>query len=271
MPDAYIGIENAPRDIQALLADAMEERAVDPELARLRRPTLESLATSADARLLDIGCGPGSVSAELLIATGAASVVGVDPSPVMVERSQSHWSSNGKLSFVEGSGYALPFPDASFDGILCHTVLCHLPDPVRVLREARRVLRRGGRLAIFDGDYAANTVAIGPLDPLQLLLENAVHHLVHNPYFCRTLTSLLREAGFTEISCEPRPYVADREPITCLSLIDRGAFFLVRDGLMSAALAEEMKREARRRADAGAFYGSILFYSACAKKGDEPS
>ena len=68
---------------------------------------------------------------------------------------------------IEGDGRALRFADGDFDVVVCHTVLCHVPEPERVLAEAFRVLRPGGTLAICDGDYATTTVALGEADPFR--------------------------------------------------------------------------------------------------------
>jgi ubiquinone/menaquinone biosynthesis C-methylase UbiE len=61
----------------------------------------------------------------------------------------------------------LTFDAATFDVAVFHTTLCHVPTLEAALREARRVLRPDGWLAVFDGDYATTTVAIAPADPLQ--------------------------------------------------------------------------------------------------------
>ena len=62
----------------------------------------------------------------------------------------------GNLSFEEGDGRALRFGDGDFDVVVCPTVLCHVPEPERVLAEAVRVLRPGEPLAVCDGDYTTS-------------------------------------------------------------------------------------------------------------------
>ena len=106
-----------------------------------------------EARLLDIGCGPGTVTAGLALQTGA--VVGLDASAEMVDEARRHVADSGieNASFEVGSAYSLPFDDESFDVVYAHQVLQHLADPVRALREARRVLRPGGLVAVRDADY----------------------------------------------------------------------------------------------------------------------
>jgi ubiquinone/menaquinone biosynthesis C-methylase UbiE len=88
----------------------------------------------------------------------------VDPSPgfLVVARELSAGIPN--LDFLEGDAKALPFDDGSFDAVVFHTTLCHVPDPDVALGEAFRVLGTGGRLAVFDGDYATVTCASGHAD-----------------------------------------------------------------------------------------------------------
>ena len=105
------------------------------------------------ASVLDVGCGTGPVSRVLAETPGVREVVGIDPSPVFVERARELGKHLSRLSFQTGDGCALPFSDASFDLVIFHTTLCHVPDPEQALREAHRVLRADGWLAVFDGDY----------------------------------------------------------------------------------------------------------------------
>ena len=116
-------------------------------LPRLR-PNLE---------LLDIGCGPGTITIDLAWLVAPGRVVGIDAEPEVIAKAEVASTEAGaaNLSFQQGDAYALDFPDASFDVAHAHQLLQHLRDPVAVLREMRRVLRPGGTLAVRDSDYAA--------------------------------------------------------------------------------------------------------------------
>lgn len=96
------------------------------------------------ARILDLGCGTGIVARVLRERLGgAARIVGLDVSAVMLEKARSLVP---ELDFREGNAQALPFADGSFDLVLCQEMLQFVPDRVAVLREVRRVLTPGGRL-----------------------------------------------------------------------------------------------------------------------------
>ncbi len=108
-----------------------------------------------DAEILDMGCGPGTITVGL--ASRVARIVGLDMSPEMVEDARNHATRSGlgNASFEVGSAYDLPWDADSFDVVYAHQVLQHLSDPVQALLEARRVLRPGGLVAVRDSDYAS--------------------------------------------------------------------------------------------------------------------
>lgn len=106
--------------------------------------------------VLDIGCGPGNITAGLARKVDHGSVIGIDISDAVIELAraeQGHKVPN--LSFRVGDAYHLEFPDEHFDVVYAHQVLQHLARPVEALREMRRVLKSGGRLAVRDADYGA--------------------------------------------------------------------------------------------------------------------
>jgi ubiquinone/menaquinone biosynthesis C-methylase UbiE len=110
----------------------------------------------AGSRVLDVGCGPGSITLGLAQAASPGEVVGVDLQQRVVERARVLAADRGisNVRFEVADAYELPFADGTFDAVLEHRVLMHLSDPVRGLREVRRVLRAGGVLGLRDVDVA---------------------------------------------------------------------------------------------------------------------
>jgi ubiquinone/menaquinone biosynthesis C-methylase UbiE len=109
--------------------------------------------------LLDVGCGPGTVTVDLARRLAPGEVVGLDNAAVVLEDARAAAAGAGldNLRFLEGDAYRLPFEDDSFDVVHAHQVLQHLTDPVAALREMKRVARPGGIVAVRDADYAAMT------------------------------------------------------------------------------------------------------------------
>jgi SAM-dependent methyltransferase len=195
-----------------------------------------------------------------------ADAVGVDPSPVFVARAREFAARLDRVSFEVGDGRELRFANDDFDVVVFHTTLTHIPQPERALAEAFRVLRPGGTLAVFDGDYATITVAIDELDPLQTCIEAVKGEFLHDPWLVRRLPALLRSAGFTLVGCRSHGYVQTEHPEYMLSLMDRGADALSTSGRIGTELSAGLKSEARRRAEAGMFFGFIAFASLLARK-----
>jgi ubiquinone/menaquinone biosynthesis C-methylase UbiE len=261
MADVYATIAEADKGIQENLAEVLELRAADPQQRAMLDAYLEDLPLPPDAKVLEIGCGTGAVARTIAKVPGVKEVVGVDPSDIFIEHARREAEGISSLSFVAGDGRKLPFDDARFDAIVCHTSLCHIPEPERVLAEARRVTRGGGAIAIFDGDYATTTVATSDEDPLQACVDAAITALVHDRYLVRRLPRMIEEAGWEVGRVRSHGYVEAEQPRYMLTIVDRGADALVAAGTIGEAAAEALKAEARRRVESREFFGHIAYAS----------
>ena len=158
-------------------------------------------------RLLDAGCGPGTVTAGLARAVAPGEVVGIDVASGVLDHARAHAADEGveNVTFSEGDVYALDHPDASFDVVYANQLLQHLTDPVRAIREMGRVLRPGGLLAVRDGDYA--TMSPSPKFPefedWNRLYHQTAYHNGAEPDAGRALPGWVRAAGFAEIELHP--------------------------------------------------------------------
>ena len=124
---------------------------------------LPRLAPGLD--LLDVGCGPGTLTCDLARAVAPGRVVGIDAASdvVAAARSEAAATCSVPVSFEVADLFALPFADDSFDVVHAHQVLQHVADPVGALVEMRRVCRPGGVVAARDADYPTFTFA--PVEP----------------------------------------------------------------------------------------------------------
>ncbi|WP_406185733.1 methyltransferase domain-containing protein [Streptomyces sp. NBC_01006] len=156
--------------------------------------------------VLDVGCGPGTITADLaeLVAPGGR-VTAVDAARDVLEQAAEYVRERGladAITFATADVHALDFPDDSFDVVHAHQVLQHVGDPVRALREMRRVCRPAGIVAARDADYAAMTwyPAEPGLDEWLGLYRRVARANGGEPDAGRRLLSWARAAGFTEVA-----------------------------------------------------------------------
>jgi ubiquinone/menaquinone biosynthesis C-methylase UbiE len=162
---------------------------------------LDSLETGQ--RLLDVGCGPGTITLDLASRVAPGQVIGIDAEGDVVAQAQQLRRETGaaNVGFATGDVYGLDFGDESFDVVHAHQLLQHLRDPVAALREMRRVLRVGGLLAVRDGDYG--TFAWAPADERLDRWLDLYHQVTARnggeANAGRYLLGWVRAAGFTDI------------------------------------------------------------------------
>lgn len=155
-------------------------------------------------RLLDVGCGPGTITAALAGIVDTAIGVDIDPNAIAAARQLATHSSLANLSFVEVDMTALPFEDGAFDAVFFHAVLYHQSHAklTRTLAEARRVLKPGGLLATRDADVGGN-ILYPELDGVRLALDLWQRWYEHDDpdalRFGRRQSAILRAHGFTPV------------------------------------------------------------------------
>jgi SAM-dependent methyltransferase len=180
-------------------------------LARLNRltnaPFLDFLALEGHEAVLEIGSGLGILAAEAAARIPRGSVIGLEHSPDQLAKAPK---SPANLSFLRGDAHALPFPDATFDLVYCRYLLEHVVDPVKVLREARRVLRFGGRMLAQENDITL--MRLDPPTPAFYRVWNAFAKLQAalggDATIGRKLFRLFRDAGFDgDLTLSPCPDV----------------------------------------------------------------
>ncbi|MEO0625044.1 MAG: methyltransferase domain-containing protein [Pseudomonadota bacterium] len=269
--DPYADLGNAPEDVQQRLVEAMIARAEDPAQVEMRRAYMSKIELPEGATGVELGSGPGDVTRDILDVAGAAEALGIEPSPVMVEAARARHTDKAGLRFEVGDAKATGLADASMDLVVLHTLLIHCPGPEEALAEAFRILRPGGWLAVFDEDPPSVTAAVHLHDPFHAVVDNLLKVYVHDQWLVRRIPALLAKAGFEVVDRDGHLYLPAANSPYFLTIIDRGADTLVAEDVIGEAMAEGIRAEARRRVEAGAFFGSIAFVSVLARKPMETS
>lgn len=172
-----------------------------PGATELRDRSYRLLGLRTGARVVDVGCGAGRAVAEM---TGeGADAVGVDVAETMIGIARRRWPGS---AFRTAGAYALPFDDGAMDGYRADKVYHELGDPVRAVREARRVLAPGGRIALVGQDW--DTLVVDSADgALTRAIVHARAETIPSPRVGRHYRALLLDAGFTAVAVEVRTAV----------------------------------------------------------------
>jgi SAM-dependent methyltransferase len=155
------------------------------------------------AEVLDVGCGPGTITVGLAGYVGEGRVLGIDPAEGVLAdaRAEAARTGHGNVVFEVGDVHHLGFDDQAFDVVHAHQVLQHLPDPVAALAEMGRVCRPGGIVAARDGDYGG--MHWFPEDPeleeWRSLYQRVARAVGGEPDAGRRLLRWARLAGFGAI------------------------------------------------------------------------
>ena len=155
--------------------------------------------------LLDVGCGPASITADLAERVAPGRVVALDAAAGALEAARKTLRERGLSEQVEvtsGDVMALPFEDASFDVVHAHQVLQHLADPVGALAEMRRITRPGGIVAVRDAVYSAMTWFPEPagMEQWRSVYMATARANGGEPDAGSRLLSCARAAGFTDVT-----------------------------------------------------------------------
>lgn len=175
--------------------------AYDAFMGRYSAGLVEQMADLANLkagqRALDVGCGPGALTAELARRLGPTNVAAVDPSPQFVEAARSR---HPGVDVREAGAESIPFPDASFDAALAQLVVHFMTDPVAGIAEMRRVTRPGGIVVACVWDFAGNR---SPLSAFwNAVAEMEPGHTGESRYAGARqghLVELFEAAGLTEV------------------------------------------------------------------------
>lgn len=154
--------------------------------------------------VLDVGCGPGSITVGLAQRVAPGHVTGVDNAVAALDeaRATADRAETANVSFTQRDVYRLGFDDRTFDIVHAHQVLQHLTDPIAALREMRRVCKPRGLIAVRDADYAAMTwhPADARLDRWLALYRQVARANGAEPDAGRRLHAWARAAGLAEIT-----------------------------------------------------------------------
>ena len=241
------------------LVERLERIYATRDVLRRRELVHAALEVRLGDRVLDVGCGPGFYVTELLEAVGPeGSVVGVDVSADMLAVAAKRAEGHDNVTLHEADATSLAVPHASFDRALCVQVLEFVPDVAAALREMHRALRPGGRVLVWDVDWATVSWHASDAELMRRVLAAWDKHLTH-PSLPRILAALLRDAGFEDVRMDAYPFattelIPDAYGGSLVPLLEQ---YVAEQGGMSQEEAKAWADEQRRLGERGEFFFTV--------------
>src|SRR5215218_9430531 len=234
------------------------------------RDYLDAMDIDSAETVLDLGCGTG-VAARTIArrAFFSGRVTGIDLSPYLVEaarRLADEERLGGRVEFHSADMRDLDIPGGRFDAVVAHTLVSHVPEALTVLKEAGRVVKPGGLIAIFDGDYASMTFALD--DPVQSKKydEALISAVVTSPRVMRQMPRLIQQAGLEMVRSFPYVMAEVGEGDFWLSGIDSFEKLAPESGVMTEAEATSWANALHEASDEGVFFGASKYYTYIARR-----
>lgn len=249
----------------ARLIARLESRAKDTVFTRLFDKYAAQLALPPSAQVLEVGCGTGATLRSLARRgdfTGKA--FGVDQCRPFIDAANKFAqveNVNDRLAFQVGDAHCLDFPPATFDAVIAHTLISHVTEPTTVLREMARVVRPGGTVAIFDGDYASLTYAFPDHEfghQMDVALATASFN---NPRVMRDMPRLIPELGLRLTAAWGDAVVEIGNGSYFKSFAETYAPLVTKAGFFSAEAVEAWLTAQRQSMEDGTFFASCNYYT----------
>jgi SAM-dependent methyltransferase len=268
--DAMTYINEMDEKTVQMFIDRLEFRGKDPTFIHYRDAYVAQMHLSPTAEVLEIGCGTGVVARAIAARPGfTGQVTGIDQSPAFIAAAQRLAVEAGveqRTVFQVGDVHALDFPDARFDAAVAHTLISHVLDPLTVLQEAARVVRPGGTVAVFDGDYASWTFACADHALGKAMEEGIIAAVVNQPRVMRDMPRLLHQAGLERTDTLAYVYADIGKGTFFPGAMEGYAPLVAREGLVPAEQVEAWLTEQRRAMEEGVFFAACNYYAYIARR-----
>lgn len=268
--DPYGRTDKLDGSLLDVVVTRLEARGKHPFFERMLTEYLDIMQIDAARSVLDMGCGTGVASRALLRRPGfAGKVTGIDLSPYLAqtaERLAKEEGFGGRVDFHAGDTRSLNLPSGGFDAVIAHTLVSHVDDPLAVIREAARVVKPGGLVGIFDGDYASMT--FGHLDPAQAKAadEAIVNAVITSPRVMRQMPRLLHSAGLSLVASRSYVLAEIGKADFWLPAIASFRRLIPAAGTMTESDANALADALVKASDEGVFFGASNYYSYVASR-----
>lgn len=252
------------------IVERLEYRGKDGNFVAMREQYLSQMNLPSEANILDLGCGTGVVTRALATQDGfSGSVTGIDYSSELISVAQQLAEEEGltqQVTFRVGDAQSLEEDDESYDAVILHTLVSHVPNPMRVVSEAARVVKSGGQVAIFDGDYASLTFATSEHKFDAEMVQAILSLVVANRYVMRELPGMLRTSGLEIVRFYSNVLAEAGQGQFFSSLVESYVPMVIKEKLISQKRAESWLNAYRQASSNERAFASCNYYTYVARR-----
>jgi len=271
--DPYRMTDTLDDALLQVIVTRLEARGKHPFFEKMLHEYLEVIHIDAAKMVLDLGCGTGVAARAIARRQNfAGQVTGIDLSPYLAGTAARLAAEEGVgdcITFRAGDTRSLDLPDRTFDAVIAHTLVSHVDEPLVVVQEAGRVVKSGGMVGIFDGDYASLTFSHADPARGKAYDEALIKAVVTSPQVMRQMPRLLRAAGLELVAFFPYTLAEVEKADFWLSGIESFRRLIPRAGVMSAEEADAWADSLLQDSEGGVFFGASNYYSYMARRPEE--
>jgi ubiquinone/menaquinone biosynthesis C-methylase UbiE len=268
--DSFRATDKLDDALVNVIVARLEARGKHPMFAQMLADYLDAMEIDRAGRVLDVGCGTGIAARAVARRPGFKGLVlGVDLSPYLADTAGRLAAEEGlaeRCEFRAGDTRSLSLEAASFDAVVAHTLVSHVDDPLAALREIARVVKPGGAVGIFDGDYASMTFAQEDPEKTKRDDEILISALVTNPYVMRQMPRLLRAAGLDYVRTFSYVLAEIGQADFWASGIESFRRLLPKSEAMSEDAAAVWADDLTKASNEGVFFGASNYYGYVARR-----
>ena len=243
----------------------LEARGKHPFFIKCLGEYLGSMDIDNSNHVLDMGCGTGVATRAVASRQGfSGKIKGIDLSPYLASTAEQLASDEGLSEHVEfqsGDTKNLDISNAEYDAVIAHTLVSHVGNPADILKEAVRVVKPGGLIGVFDGDYASMTFGNADTTKARELDEIIIGAMVTSPYAMRQMPRIFQEAGLEIVACFPYILAEVGKMDFWKPGIESLRILLPKSGAMTEAQANNFADSLIKDSEAGVFFGASNFYA----------
>ena len=268
--DPYAVTDKLDAALLEVIVTRLEVRGKHPLFEKMLRDYLDAMQIDTAKTVLDLGCGTGVAARAIAHRSGfSGRVLGIDLSPTLAQtaaRLAAAEALDSRAEFRAGDSRKLDLADGAFDAVVAHTLLSHVDDPLAVVREAARLVRPGGMIGIFDGDYASMT--FGHDDPAQgkAYDDALISGVVTSPRVMRQMPRLLQAAGLQLVASFPYILAEVGKADFWAPAIKSFRRLVPKSGAMTEQEADAWAGGLRNDSEAGVFFGASNYYGYVARR-----